>query len=186
MIRNANRLVALALFITQLISCIPLSISAQTPDKQSAAQEKPVKLRTDEVIVDAVVLDKKRNSISDLTADDFELYEDGVKQKITSFRFESSAAASNNLTSDTKAASTGPRTVNLITLVLDSHTDRDGSLRARKAALDYIASGIGPNDYVGVFGIDLGLLLLAPYTNDKGAIKEAVETFTSRESKKYM
>ena len=68
MIRNANRLVALALFVTQLITCIALSTSAQTSDKQSAAQEKPVKLRTDEVIVDAVVLDKKRNSISDLTA----------------------------------------------------------------------------------------------------------------------
>jgi VWFA-related protein len=44
---------------------------------------------------------------------------------------------------------------------------------------------MGPNDYVAVFGIDLGLLMLAPYTNNKETIKQAVEAFTSRESKKY-
>jgi VWFA-related protein len=42
-----------------------------------------------------------------------------------------------------------------------------------------------PNDYVAVFGIDLGLLMLAPYTNNKETIKQAIDAFTSRESKKY-
>ncbi len=78
MIRKPARLVALALFITQLVASIPLSASAQTaPDKQPASQEKPLKLRADEVIVDAVVLDKKSHAVSDFTAGDFELYEDG-------------------------------------------------------------------------------------------------------------
>ena len=187
MICKPVKLVALALFITQLVACIPLSASAQTAaDKQPAPQEKPLKLRTDEVIVDAVVLDKKSHAVSDLATDDFELYEDGVKQKITSFRFESLASSSQTLTSGGSATPVGPRTINLISLVFDAQTDRDGSIRARKAALDYIANGIGPNDYVAVFGIDLGLMILAPYTNDKVAIKQAVEAFTSRESKKYL
>lgn len=187
MICKHARLAALALFITQLVACIPLSASAQTAaDKQTAPQEKPLKLRTDEVIVDAVVLDKKNHTVSDLANDDFELYEDGVKQKITSFRFESLASASQTVTSGANSTPAGPRTINLISLVLDAQTDRDGSLRARKAALDYIANGIGPDDFVAVFGIDLGLMLLTPYTNDKVAIKQAVESFTSRESKKYL
>lgn len=187
MICKPAKLVALALFITQLVACIPLSTSAQTAaDKQPASQEKPLKLRTDEVIVDAVVLDKKNHAVSDLATDDFELYEDGVKQKITSFRFESLASTSQTLPSGANATPAGPRTINLISLVFDAQTDRDGSIRARKAALDYIANGIGPNDYVAVFGIDLGLMILAPYTNDKVAIKQAVEAFTSRESKKYL
>src|SRR6266404_2364782 len=187
MIRKPARLVALALFITQLVASIPLSASAQTaPDKQPASQEKPLKLRADEVIVDAVVLDKKSHAVSDFTAGDFELYEDGVRQKITSFRFESLASASQTLSSGANATPAGPRTINLISLVLDAQTDRDGSIRARKAALEYIANGMGPDDYVAVFGIDLGLMLLAPYTNDKVAIKQAVEAFTSRESKKYL
>src|SRR5262249_9141508 len=131
---------------------------------------------------------KKNHAVSDLTSDDFELFEDGIRQKITSFRFESNRSSSETLAGDAsaKGGAVTPTTINLITLVFDAHTDRDGSLRARKTALDYIATGIGPNDYVGVFGIDLGLLPLAAYTNDKVAIKQAVETFTSRESKKYL
>ena len=187
MICKAVRSVALTVLISQVIAGIPLSISAQTAaEKPAVSQEKPLKLRTDEVIVDAVVLDKKNHAVSDLATDDFELYEDGVKQKITSFRFESNTSASQTSVTGANIAPPGPRTINLISLVLDAQTDRDGSMRARKAALDYIANGIGPNDYVAVFGIDLGLMLLAPYTNDKDVIKQAVEVFTSRESKKYM
>ena len=185
MIRNANRLVALALFVTQLITCIALSTSAQTSDKQSAAQEKPVKLRTDEVIVDAVVLDKKGHMIGDLTADDFELYEDGVRQKIASFRFESNNTSSETLTANTNVTPSGPRPMNLVTLIFDAQTTRDGALLARRAALGYVESEMKPNDYVAVFGVDQNLLVLAPFTQDKVALKRAIEAFTSRESKKY-
>jgi VWFA-related protein len=184
---KARKSVSLALLITQLVVCITSSAYGQSAaDKPPAGQDRPLKLRTDEVVVDAVVLDKKNHAISDLATDDFELYEDGVKQKITSFRFESISSAAQTLASGPRTASGGPRTINLISLVFDAQTDRDGSLRARKAALDYIANGIGPDDYVAVFGIDLGLMILAPYTNDKVAIKQAVEAFTSRDSKKYL
>ena len=105
------RPVALAVLISQLIAVISLSTSAQTSgDKRAAPQEKPLKLRTDEVIVDAVVLDKKSHAVSDLATDDFELYEDGVKQKITSFRFESSASASQTLVTGANTVPSGPRT----------------------------------------------------------------------------
>ena len=84
---------ALALLVIQLLCGIPSNAPAQTAgEKAPVTQDKPLKLRTDEVIVDAVVLDKRNHSVTDLTTDDIELYEDGVKQKITSFRFESSAA----------------------------------------------------------------------------------------------
>ena len=185
MIRKRARLVALTLFITQLVASITLSSSAQTAaDKQPGAQEKPLKLRTDEVIVDAVVLDKKSHAVSDLTAGDFELYEDGVRQKITSFRFESNNASSETVTTNTNAAP-GPRLMNLVALVFDAQTTRDGALLARRAALDFVESGIKPNDYVAVFGVDQNLLVLAPFTQDKAALKRAIEAFTSRESKKY-
>lgn len=181
MIHNATKALALSLLIIQLLC-------AQTrADKPSTAQEKPLKLRTEEVIVDAVVLDKKNRGVSDLTAADFEIYEDGVKQKILSFRFESSAAGplSPSTAQAAGAGSAAPNTVNLVSLVFDAQAARDGALRARQAALDYIDSGMGPNDYVAVFGIDLGLSLLSPFTQDKPTLKRAVETFTSRDSKKY-
>ncbi|HJQ22813.1 MAG TPA: VWA domain-containing protein [Blastocatellia bacterium] len=171
-----------------LVACliVPALAVAQNPaNNQPANQDQPLRLRTDEVIVDAVVLDKKNRSAKDLTADDFEIYEDGVKQKVLSFRFESNSAATETGTSGA-GTSSASRTFNLVSLVFDAQTTRDGALRARKAALDFIETGMQPNDYVAVFGIDLGLLMLAPYTNDKQTLREAVDAFTSRESKKYL
>jgi VWFA-related protein len=150
-----------------------------------ANQDRPLRLRADEVIVDAVVMDKRNRAAGDLTADDFEIYEDGVKQKILSFRFESNGAGG-AATGAAPAPAAPSQTFNLVSLVFDAQTTRDGALRARKAALDFIDTGMQPNDYVAVFGIDLGLLMLAPYTNDKSMLRQAVEAFTSRESKKYL
>ncbi|HXG92678.1 MAG TPA: VWA domain-containing protein [Blastocatellia bacterium] len=185
MIALKRKSIAILLSFIQLGAVFPALASAQNAGaKQIADQEKPIRVRADEVIVDAVVLDKRNHLVSDLTANDFEIYEDGVKQQITSFRFESAASSDSTSTgaNGSMAATAAP---NLVSIVFDGQTTRDGALRARKAALDYIESGIGPNDYVAVFGIDLGLLALAPYTNDKETLKRAVDAFTSRESKKY-
>src|SRR5262244_3462767 len=64
------------------------------PAGQASKQEPSVRLRTDEVVVDAIVMDKKNRPVMNLTADDFELFEDGVKQRIASFRIESTGQAS--------------------------------------------------------------------------------------------
>ncbi len=187
MIARLSTVVTLGLLITQPL-VFPYQTSAQGTANQAAPQEKPIKLGTSEVVVDAVVIDKKNHLVSDLTAEEFEVYEDGVKQEVASFRFESTAAGAQQLAkSPTAAPATpmAPRTGNLVSLVFDAQAARDGALMARKAALDYIESGIGPNDLVGVFGIDLGLMVLSPFTQDKTALKQAVETFTSRDAKKY-
>jgi len=66
---------------------------AQT--QRPAEQQSPDKvvISKDEVPFDVVVRDKKGKMIRDLTAADFEVYEDGTKQEINSFRFVSSAGA---------------------------------------------------------------------------------------------
>lgn len=184
MITKTRRAVALALFIGQSVTCIAVGTTAQV---KPGAQEKPIKLRTEEVLVDAVVTDKKNRPVENLTADDFELLEDGVKQKLSSFRYESNALKTETAVStDTaKAPAADMKSPNMVSLVLDAETTRDGALLARRAALDYVESEMKLNDYVAVFGIDQNLLVLAPFTQDKTALKRAIEAFTSRESKKY-
>jgi VWFA-related protein len=63
-------------------------LSAQTPAPTSgaaAAQEKPTfKVQVDLVTSDIIVRDEKGNFIPDLKRDEFEIYEDGVKQDISS------------------------------------------------------------------------------------------------------
>jgi len=189
MITRLTKLVSLGLLITQMLVGSPWGAAAQSgTGAQARAQEKPLKLRASEVVVDAVVIDKKNRLVSDLTAEDFEVYEDGVKQKVASFRFESTAEGAQQLAKSpaaTPGTPVAPRTGNLVSLVFDAQAARSGALMARKAALDYIESSIGPNDLVGVFGIDLGLMVLSPFTQDKAALKQAVEAFTSHDAKKY-
>jgi VWFA-related protein len=154
-------------------------------DKQSS-QERPIRLRTEEVLVDAIVTDKKNKPIENLTADDFEVLEDGVKQKLSSFRYESNGLKrETGVSTETARPSADSKRPNMVSIVLDAETTRDGALLARRAAVDFVETEMAPNDYVAVFGIDQNLLVLAPFTQDKAVLKRAIEAFTSRESKKY-
>ena len=73
-----------------LLVILAAGLSAQTPqtpapDKPAVPQEKPTfRLQVDLVTNDIVVRDEKGNFVSDLKQGEFEIYEDGIKQDITS------------------------------------------------------------------------------------------------------
>src|SRR5689334_25407656 len=66
--------------------CTLLPVMGQ--QKPADDKDDVVKIRTNLVQVDAVVT-KDGKPVTNLTADDFEIYEDGKKQTITSFAFVS-------------------------------------------------------------------------------------------------
>jgi VWFA-related protein len=73
---------------TALLVALTAGLSAQTPAPTSgaaAAQEKPTfKVQVDLVTSDIIVRDERGNFIPDLKKEEFEIYEDGVKQDISS------------------------------------------------------------------------------------------------------
>ena len=77
---------------TALLVALTAGLSAQqttgkpaTPATPAAPQEKPTfKVQVDLVTNDIIVRDEKGNFIPDLKKDEFEIYEDGVKQDISS------------------------------------------------------------------------------------------------------
>ena len=73
---------------TTLLVALTAGLSAQTPAPTSgaaAAQEKPTfKVQVDLVTSDIIVRDERGNFIPDLKREEFEIYEDGVKQDISS------------------------------------------------------------------------------------------------------
>jgi VWFA-related protein len=73
---------------TALLIALTAGLSAQTPAPTSGAagaQEQPTfKIQVDLVTSDIIVRDEKGNFIPDLKKEEFEIYEDGVKQDITS------------------------------------------------------------------------------------------------------
>src|SRR5437899_584278 len=58
---------------------------SQTPANKEQDIEKVV-VGTNEVVLDAVVKDKKGHAVKDLTAADFQITEDGASQEVRSFR----------------------------------------------------------------------------------------------------
>src|SRR5215468_12707155 len=61
-------------------------LSGQNPSPARQQDEPKIRIGTAEVTLDVVVRDKKGRPVKDLTASDFEIYKDGVKQQVESFR----------------------------------------------------------------------------------------------------
>src|SRR5215471_3439468 len=72
--------------------------------EQSPQQSDDVlRVRTNEVRLDIVVKDKKGHAVKDLTQGDFEVQEDGISQKIQSFRFVSREGSADSSPSNANA-----------------------------------------------------------------------------------
>jgi VWFA-related protein len=76
----------------------PAQTTTQPPAKTGQPQDNPTfRVRVDMVTNDVVVKDDKGNFVPDLTKDDFEIYEDGVKQDIASMELIHGGRATNML-----------------------------------------------------------------------------------------
>jgi VWFA-related protein len=153
-----------------------------------------VNINTGEVLLDAVVRDKKGRLAKDLTTADFEISEDGVKQQITSLRLITPAVntSTNNSPGDRPNQQSSPAAqpnandsglvkserdapgISAIALVFDRLTP-DGRARATQAALSYVQDSANKDEFFGVFLTDLSVLVLQPFTQDRQLVKAAIE-----------
>src|SRR5882762_1839076 len=93
-----------------------------------------IHVETREVLVDAVVTDKKGNYIRDLAQKDFKVWEDGKEQAVSSFSFEESA----------DSGSANPRPHYMV--LFDNSTMNPGDqVQARAAAAKFIDANAGPD-----------------------------------------
>ena len=157
----------------------------QNPSEQN--KEKPVITSTVEVPVDVIVRDKGGRPIKGLTASDFEVYENGVPQQITSVRMVSREPSDNQMNSKTQnvtgvtsaeTASAASSTSTTSLLVFDRLTP-DTQVRARDAALNYVNENMKSDSRMGVFVTGLSLRRLQPLTEDAQLVRDAVEQAAS-------
>jgi VWFA-related protein len=174
-----------------LIGLLAHTSLGQTPPAQGQDEEKVV-VGTNEVVLDAVVKDKKGHSVRDLKSSDFEVYEDGVPQRVLSFRLitrdavsastrESRATTSSGDTSRTGGPFDNNNRIGAVALVFD-RLSPDARARARQAAFGYLGQGLRPEDFVGVFGIDLSLRVVQSFTNDERLVRQAIERASAHDS----
>lgn len=177
----------LSILLVVTIVFPPVLVCAQQDDDV-------VRVRSNEVRLDVVVKDKKGRPVKDLKPSDFEVLEDGVAQKVESFRFVTREAAP-VATGDDKAQPSAPATgttlggvtrstPTITALVFDRLSPEARSL-ARKAGLAYAEQGMAGGGFTGVFGIDLSLRTIQPFTDNAPLIKDAVERVTGAATATY-
>lgn len=142
----------------------------------AGAQEPGLTIRTTvrEVVLDLVVRDARGRQVKDLKADEVVVSEDGVPQKILSFRLvpgrESREAGAGAPAHPVNAL----RAVNLVCLVFHSILGDPDKLRsAIDAAQQFLANPLQPGTYVGVFRLDAGLVTLHPFTDNREELMQA-------------
>jgi VWFA-related protein len=164
------------------------AITVQSQDKKqtkSADQDDDViKVTSNLVSLDVIVKDKKGKAVIDLKPEDFEVFENGVPQKIQFF--DSTLTSGNEAGQPTTATdSTGPKPRppnpsgfprNIIALVLDGQSTEAANLKhVREGMMKYIRDRISDSDSVALFSISGGLQLLQGFTQDKARLLAAVE-----------
>ncbi|HSE16739.1 MAG TPA: VWA domain-containing protein [Pyrinomonadaceae bacterium] len=186
-------LLSLCMFLPVLAQTLPAPppVPPQKPadDKQKPAddQDDVVKITTNLVQVDAVVT-KDGKVVTNLNADDFEIYEDGKKQTITSFAYISNVpgiVAQPVVPKREKGVNVSvppPPAVNrdqphrtIAFVVDDLGTSAESMGQVRKQLRKFVAEQLQPNDLVAIIRTGGEMGALQQFTNDKRVLNRAVE-----------
>jgi VWFA-related protein len=143
------------------------------------------------VQVDAIVTDGKEKPVLNLTADDFELLQDGKPQAITTFAFINVKDSKVNAAPLPSAPQTknGPPPPSLppmalrpdqirrtIALVVDDlGLSADSTIRVRQSLKNWVDKEMQPGDLVAIIRTSAGMGSLQQFTNDKRILYGAID-----------
>lgn len=184
-----NKRTSLALLLSLSFFVTAFGQTPKQTTQQQSDQDELVRITTNLVQLDAVVTDKKGRLVTDLTADDFEVYEDGRQQKITNLSFittpsqvaerssTSSASAANKTAAQLPPVRIEPEQVRrTIALVVDDLCLSWTSIHyARKALKKFIDEQMQPGDLVAIIRTAGSVGILQQFTSDKRQLYAAVE-----------
>lgn len=187
MTRNARGLGTLPFSGLLLSGLLAITSSAQLQSNQKPAteseQQQSVKITTNEVLLDVIVLDKKGRPVRDLRPEQIEIYEDGVKQNVSKFVPVSNEQIATGKTSEAVAINAGeenplntnaPAHLNLVTLIID-HLTVQRVQPVRDAAFNFIDNSLTDDMLVRVMVVGRQLYVIEQFTNDRAKLRKAIE-----------
>jgi VWFA-related protein len=148
-----------------LLWCVPgAGLFAQNPaggsnsnNSQSSSDESRIKVRVELVNVLTTVTDKKNRLVTDLTKDDFRIFEDGKPQEIRFFSRETDLPLRIGILVDT------------------SNSIRDRLRFEQEAAIDFLDVAVRPGkDLAFVMAFDVEPQLVQDYTDDTEKLSDAI------------
>ncbi len=166
-----------------VLSLVVAAAAQTTPSPApSPAPGTTIRTSTSEVLLDLVVRDKHGKPVKNLKPGDIEIYEDGARQEIKSFRYSGTTTAVTEKKA-APAASQAPiqampprslRAVNVLAIVFHN-VDPVSRPRAMEALQEFLKTHLEPDTYMGLFVLDdSGLTPLHPWTHDPAEFEKAV------------
>lgn len=153
---------------------VALFIAATLTAQSVPEFDQALHVSTQEVLLDLVVRDKHQKLVTDLRPDEIQIYEDGVPQHVTSFRFRRGTPQELELQSNPTTNHYDPlRELNLVSIVFEGMS-AESRQRATQYALDFLKEGVGPNTWMGVFTLTTYVSVVQPYTKDLDLLRSAV------------
>ncbi|MDT7689536.1 MAG: hypothetical protein QOE46_2295 [Acidobacteriota bacterium] len=194
---------ALALFLSTCLLYGAVAAQTTAPARQSQQQpshpedEEVVRITSSLVQTDVVVTDKDGKQVTDLTADDFEIMENGRPQVITNFSYITTGPATNSTTATNSTAAPSPTptrdragiappipTARLrpeqvrraIALVVDDlRMSAEGVHATQQALRKYVDEQVQPGDLVAIIRTSAGIGALQQFTSDRQQLYAAIE-----------
>src|SRR5215203_784861 len=173
-----------------LASATSVGVAGQQPAAGQPSPNQTFGASATAVVVDVVVRDKGGKPVTDLTAADFQLLEDGQPQTIGSMTLvapQPAALAAGGLpvppAGAPTAASAAVAAPTFVALVFDRLSPEARAL-AWKAATAYLDTA-RDNDFAGVFVVSNALEMVQTYTTDRVALKKAIDDAASRATANY-
>lgn len=184
LIRNRN-VICLALCVCVFWLASPVKLKAQTESASSVdvpeqkakpKQDMTIRVAVDEVRIDAVVLNWRDRQITDLTADDFEIYQDGKRQKIISCTYVNEYIPPSDqkiplISTISPSRDEIRRTV--LFLVDDFSMGFIELHHSRMALKNFVEKQMQPGDLVGILQTSMGFGRL--FSSDKRQLMSAIE-----------
>lgn len=168
----------------------PQSPAAPAAGAQAAtppADDQPVfRAGINFVRVDAIVTDRQGNPVTDLKAEDFEVFEDDERQQVETFRFVKVDTAApvespgRLTTREDEQNAAQNEDARIFVFFLDEYHVRLGnSLAARKHLIEFVQTQLGPRDLVSVM-YPLSPLDSVVLTRNHEQLVHAIERFQGR------
>ena len=176
------------------MAVLTTALSAQAPASPPAAQNPNFRLQVDLVTTDVLVRDDKGNFIADLKSEDFEIYEDGVLQDISSMTVFTGGRVTNLMVPPPAPPPEGvilpparPRTSDVsgrifVFFVDDQHLQFHNTGRVRELFQKISKELLHEGDMFGIVSSGPSSLSIQ-MTYDKNRLQDAIKKMTGNELK---
>jgi VWFA-related protein len=177
--------------ILVLVFSLPLELQPQQSAAPQNSQPDTIKVQAAEVVIDAIVTDKRNHLVPNLKAEDFTVYEDGVAQKLSSFHIyrggspgpvkEQEQTGPTATSAPPAPASQQPPTLTI--LLLDYSTvELQNQKLVREASMKYVREKLQANELMAVFTLGSSLHFLTDFTSDRDTLLSALNSTDIRGS----